>query len=186
MKSLKSFVPLPVTVVAVLGLAACASSPRTGIPLPAAAGGAAQAVSDVAGTGTTAGRTIYGAADTGGTDPDSTVRTTEAETGGGSSGAPEAAGDAPILLKGPDGAVWVKPGTGVGRYRADIEACDTYARAQIDHDVRIESDMGAAFDSSDAGFGLTALRHRMRSFERTRRRPALFSDCMNAKGYTRG
>ncbi|MFQ6018401.1 MAG: hypothetical protein ACE5KF_09405 [Kiloniellaceae bacterium] len=86
----------------------------------------------------------------------------------------------PALAGGTPGA---SPGATAEPYRADIEGCDIYARAQIDHDARIERDMGAAFDSSDAGLGLTALRGRMRTFEQSHRRPRLFIDCMKAKGH---
>ncbi len=70
--------------------------------------------------------------------------------------------------------------SGVG---GDVESCYAYARGQVDHDVRIESDVASAFDSDDAGFGTIVLRERMNDFERRNRVPVLFSSCMSSKGY---
>ena len=66
--------------------------------------------------------------------------------------------------------------------KPDVEACYNSAQAQIDHDVRIERDRSAAFDSSDAGLGLTALLERMSTFGQSQRRRTLFIDCLKAKG----
>ncbi len=70
-------------------------------------------------------------------------------------------------------------------YREDADSCYAYARGEIAHDARIESDVGAAFQSEAGGLGLAALRGRMSNFERTRRVPSLFNRCMAAKGYGR-
>ena len=147
---------LPAVAAATLALVACSPSPRTDLAPPEPAGSAAQPAPSVdVGSG----------------------QATAAETAPGAQDA--------IVVKGPDGTVWVKPGEGGAHYRADVEDCYSYARAQVDNDARIESDAQAAFDSSARGFGLTGLRARMSDFERSRRRPALFSSCMLAKGYAR-
>ncbi len=98
-----------------------------------------------------------------------------------------AAGSEPdgIVLMDPEGNVTVGSGRTDGRYRADVESCYTYAQARIDHDARNEDDVNAAFQTSARGFGLRELRGRMNNFERTQRRPVLFSNCMAAKGYAR-
>ena len=66
--------------------------------------------------------------------------------------------------------------------KPDVEACYNSAQAQIDHDVRIERDRSAAFDSADAGLGLTALLERMSTFGQSQRRRTLFIDCLKAEG----
>ena len=86
---------------------------------------------------------------------------------------------------GPDGTVWIRSGAVDARYQSDVDSCYAYARGQVAHDARIESDVGAAFQSEAGGLGLAALRGRMSNFERTRRVPSLFRSCMAAKGYGR-
>ena len=157
---------LPALLVALTGallLAACASAPGAGVYAPAA------------GSQPTGPAAAAPKAD--GDLPAGPVLT----TGAGPSESEDA-----ILFKGPDGSVWIKPKADGDRNRDDLESCYTYAQAQIDHDVRIEGDMGAAFESSNSGFGLTGLRKRMSNFEQRHRRPSLFSDCMVSRGYTRG
>jgi hypothetical protein len=90
-----------------------------------------------------------------------------------------------IVLKGPEGTQWVKPGVSEKRYRADVDSCLSYAQAQIAHDERIERDSAAAFDTFPSGLGTTELRSGMSRFERTNRRSSLFNDCMVAKGYAK-
>ncbi len=85
-----------------------------------------------------------------------------------------------------NGIVLVDPSATADRSKPDVEACYDSAQAQINHDARIERDRSAAFDRSDAGLGLSALRQRMRIFEQSQRRRTLFIDCVNAKGYSRG
>ncbi len=84
-----------------------------------------------------------------------------------------------------NGIVVVDPSAPADRSKPDVEACYDSAQAQIDHDTRIERDRSAAFDSSDAGLGLSALRQRMSTFGQSKRRRTLFNDCINAKGYSR-
>jgi hypothetical protein len=160
---MKFFPALPVALTAALLLAACAPAPGAGVSAPAA---------DLppADTAAAAAKADEGL-------PAGPVLT----TGAGPSESEDA-----ILFKGPDGEVWIKSDAQSDRGRDDVESCYTYAQAQIDHDVRIDSDRGAAFESSNSGLGLTGLRGRMRNFEQRRRRPSLFNDCMVSKGYTRG
>ena len=118
------------------------------------------------------------AANSGGTYPYGTATSVPLETAAGSE--PEG-----IVLMDPAGNVWIRSDTADARYRADVESCYSYAQARVDHDARIESDVNAAFQTSARGFGLRELRGRMSNFERTQRRPVLFSNCMVAKGYAR-
>ena len=81
-----------------------------------------------------------------------------------------------------NGIVVVDPSATADRSKPDVEACYDSAQAQIDHDTRIERDRSAAFDSSDAGLGLSALRQRMSTFGQRQRRRTLFIDCLKAEG----
>ena len=93
--------------------------------------------------------------------------------------------DEGIVLLGPDGTAWVKEGASDARVQGDIDGCFRFAQAQIDHDVRIESDSQAAFDAFPQGLGWTELKNRQNRFERSNRRSILFTDCMIAKGYAK-
>ncbi len=85
-----------------------------------------------------------------------------------------------------NGIVLVDPNAHADRSKPDVEACYDSARAQFDHDTRIERDGSAAYDRSDAGLGLSVLRQRMRDFGQSQRRRTLFIDCINAEGSSRG
>ena len=85
----------------------------------------------------------------------------------------------PALAK---GIVLVDPSATSYPSKPVVEACYDSAQAQIDHDVRIERDRSAAFDSSDAGLGLTALLERMSTFGQSQRGRTLFIDCLKAEG----
>jgi hypothetical protein len=149
---------------AALAVTACASAPstpKTSVPSPSAAVGDAPAAAT--------GGSAYGAANTGG-------------GGAQQAAAPSTEG---VVVMGPDGTVWIRSGASDARYRADVDSCYAYAQAQVAHDVRIESDVSAAFQSETGGLGLAELRGRMNNFERTRRVPSLFNSCMVAKGYSR-
>ena len=191
----------------VLALAACASAPPaqpTRAPAilakapPAAAGSMIQPVA--------AQVSAYGAANAGGTYPYGTVQGGTAQGGTVQGGTVQTAAQkttqgfaievqAPqqaktettegVVVVGPDGMVWPRAGGENAAYRGDVDSCYAYARGQVAHDVRIESDVASAFDSDAGGFGLAALRGRMNHFERSNRVPALFRSCMMAKGYNR-
>ncbi len=167
--------PLLIAVACALALSACASAPpasRTSVPPPAATAGLEQP--------TATGGSSYGAANTGGTYPYGQIQT--ADTGATQQAA--AAASEGIVVMGADGTVWVQSSAVDSRYQSDVDSCYAYARGQVAHDARIESDVGAAFQSEAAGLGLAALRGRMNNFERTRRVPSLFNSCMAAKGYS--
>ncbi len=186
----------------VLALAACASAPPaqpTRAPAtlakapPAAAGSMIQPVA--------AQVSAYGAANAGGTYPygtvqggtvqGGTVQTAAQKTTQGFAIEVQAPQQAKtettegVVVVGPDGMVWPRAGGENAAYRGDVDSCYAYARGQVAHDVRIESDVASAFDSDAGGFGLAALRGRMNHFERSNRVPALFRSCMMAKGYNR-
>lgn len=124
------------------------------------------------------GTASFSGANTGGTYPYGTATSVPLDTAAGS----EQEG---IVLMDPEGNVWVSSDMTNERYRTDVESCYSYAQARVDHDARIEIDVNAAFQTSARGFGLRELRGRMNNFERTQRRPVLFSNCMVAKGYAR-
>ncbi len=167
-------------VAAAMTLAACSFSTQSYVaPSPALAPPVQPAA-----TGTAS----FGGANSGGTYPYGTATSVPLETAAGSEPAGrEPAGSEPegIILLDPEGNVTVGSWQTDGRYRADVESCYTYAQARIDHDARIEDDVNAAFQTSARGFGLRELRGRMNNFERTQRRPVLFTNCMAAKGYAR-
>jgi len=197
------FQPISIAAACVLALSACVSAPpaqRTRAPVtlakappPAAASSMIQPVA--------AQGSAFGAANTGGTYPYGTVQTAAQKTAqkttqGFAIKVPQqAAQQAPqqakaettegVVVMGPDGAVWLRAGGENAAYRGDVDSCYAYARGQVAHDVRIESDVASAFDSDAGGFGLAALRGRMNDFERSNRVPALFRSCMMAKGYNR-
>ena len=78
---------------------------------------------------------------------------------------------------------WSKPGSSADQHRADIEACYRYAWSQVEHDIRIESDVAAARDDADKGLGFTQLTQRMNLYDHKERRTELINDCMETKGY---
>ncbi len=169
------FQPLLVAAACALALSACASAPpasKTSVPPPAATAGLEQPAAT--------GGSSYGAANTGGTYPYGTIQTADT---GATQQAVAGASDG-IVVMDPDGTVWIRSSAVDPRYQSDVESCYAYARGQVAHDARIESDAGAAFQSEAGGLGLAALRGRMNNFERTRRVPSLFSSCMAAKGYS--
>ena len=157
-------------------LAACSfspSAPRTSVPPPWPALGLDQPAA-------TAGP-AYGVANAGGAYPDDAIR--KADSGVAQETTVETTQE--IVLMGPDGAVRIGPSTTSEPYREDADSCYAYARGQVAHDARIESDVNAAFESEAGGLGLAGLRRRMNNFERTRRVPSLFNRCMVANGYGR-
>ena len=85
----------------------------------------------------------------------------------------------PALAK---GIVLVDPSATSYPSKPVVEACYDSAQAQIDHDARIERDRSAAFDSTNAGLGLTALLEQMSTFRQSQRRRTLFIDCLKAEG----
>ncbi|MCH8997849.1 MAG: hypothetical protein IID48_06225 [Proteobacteria bacterium] len=166
--------PLLIAAACALALSACASAPRapkTSVPPPPATIAPERPAAP--------GGSVYGAANTGGTYPYGTIQT--ANTGATQQAAADSTDE--IVVMGPDGAVWVRSGAVDARYQSDVDSCYAYARGQVAHDARIESDVSAAFQSEAGGLGLAALRGRMNNFERTRRVPSLFNSCMAAKGY---
>ena len=178
------FQPLLIAAACALALSACASAPRapkTSVPPPSATAGLehpAATGASLYGAAATGG-SVYGAANTGGTYPYGTIQT--ANTGATQQAAADSTDE--IVVMGPDGAIWVRSGAVDARYQSDVDSCYAYARGQVAHDARIESDVSAAFQSEAGGLGLAALRGRMNNFERTRRVPSLFNSCMAAKGY---
>lgn len=184
------FQPILIATACVLALSACASAPpiqRTRAPATAVEApppAASSMIQPVAADGS-----AYGAANTGGTYPYGTAQVAGQVAGQGFAiKVPQQASTETsegVVVMGPDGTVWAHIGGENAAYRGAVDSCYAYARGQVDHDERIESDVASAFDSDAGGFGLAALRGRMNNFERNNRVPALFNSCMSTKGYNR-
>ncbi len=105
-------------------------------------------------------------------------------------------GGEPVTVITPDGgdgsqpssfaSAWTKSDVSAEQHRADIESCYRYAWSQVQHDIRIEDDVEAAFDDPDKGIGYKALTKRMNIYDHKKRRTVLINDCMESKGYLRG
>ena len=78
---------------------------------------------------------------------------------------------------------WAKQGVSQEQHRADIESCYRYAFAQVDHDLKIDSDVAAARVDDDRGLGFTMLTEKLNLYDLKRRRTELINDCMEDKGY---
>ncbi len=190
------FRPILIATACVLALSACASAPpaqrarapatlANALPPPAASGMIQPVAAQVS---------AYGAANTGGTYPYGTAQGGTAQAAGQETTQgyaikvprqAKAETTEGVVVMGPDGTVWLRAAADNAVYRGDVDSCYAYARGQVAHDARIESDVASAFDFDAGGFGLAALRGRMNNFERSNRVPALFSSCMTAKGYNR-
>lgn len=93
----------------------------------------------------------------------------------------------PLLSVPAQPLAWDKPGVSDSQRQADVESCYAYARATIEHDIRIESDRRAGLFSRDqGGLGDVGLRQRMRRFSQENQQVRLMNDCMASKGYERG
>ncbi len=181
------FQPILIATACVLALSACASAPPA--PRASAPSSASLASQPATASGTiqpaAAEVSAYGGANTGGTYPYGTIQTTDQGYAVNVTQQANAEITEGVVVMGPGGEVWLRDGGENAAYQGAVESCYAYARGQVAHDVRIESDVASAFDSDAGGFGLTALRGRMNNFERTNRVPALFSSCMTVKGYDR-
>ena len=170
--------PISIAAACFLALSACASAPPSP---PAASDGLVQPAA--------AQDSADGAANAGGTDPYGTVQAGGQQVDQGSTiNTPQQANAETtegVVVMAPDGTVWSRDGGANADYQGDMDSCYAFARGQVDHDARIESDVTSAFGFDSEGMGLTALRGRMSNFERHNRAPALFNSCMMAKGYDR-
>ena len=93
----------------------------------------------------------------------------------------------PLLTVPAQPLAWDKPGVSDRQRQADVESCYAYARATIEHDIRIDSDRRAGlFNRDQGGLGDVALRQRMSRFSQENQQVRLMSDCMASKGYERG
>ena len=177
--------PISMAAACILALSACASAP----PALRASASAANAPPPAASGGTVQPAAAQDSANPGGTAPTGSVQAggQQADQGSMKSAPQQANADITkgVVVMGPDGTVWQHGDGGNAGYQGDVDSCYDYARGQVDHDARIESDVASAFDTDTTGLGLIALRGRMSNFERSNRMPALFSSCMLAKGYDR-
>jgi hypothetical protein len=174
--------PILIAAACVLALSACASEyPVQRVHAPASVAPATSGMIEPA----AAEGSAYGAGNTGGTYPYGTGQAADQEPTQGEPQQVNAEVTEGIVVIGPDGTVWLRAEEEDPAYRGDVESCYAYARGQVEHDVRIESDVASAFDTDGDGFGLAALRGRMNHFERTNRVPELVSSCLSSKGYSR-
>ena len=162
-------------------LAACASAPPAPTATPAPPLSVAKAPQPAAAaSGLQPDAAQASAANTGGTYPYGTIQKANMSVIQQATAEPAEE----IVVMGPDGTVWLRSVPSDTAYQGDVDSCYAYARGQVAHDVRIENDVGAAFQSEAGGLGLAALRGRMNDFERSRRMPSLFGSCMTSKGYS--
>jgi hypothetical protein len=99
----------------------------------------------------------------------------DAPGGGGGKGRPAAAGG------------WSKPGVTGEQKRADIEACYSFATAQIANDVRIDKDIDAARDQVNSyQYRFDNLTRQVDGHYYSKQRITRFGNCMLSKGYIRG
>ena len=92
----------------------------------------------------------------------------------------------PLLSVPAQSLQWDKPGVTDSQRQADVESCYAYARATIEHDIRIDSDRTAGLLDNDKGQGDIELRQRMRHFSQENQRVRLMNSCMENKGYQSG
>ncbi len=177
--------PILIAAACVLVLSACASvsevqrdrAPAPVVTTQPQSGGLIQP--------TVADAPAFGAVNTGGTYPYGTAQAVDQGTAIKMPQQVNAEATEDVVVIGPDGAVWLRAVDENPTYKGDVDSCYAYARGQVEHDVRIESDVASAFDSDEALFGTIALRERMNDFERINRVPNLVSSCMSSKGYNR-
>jgi hypothetical protein len=183
--------PISIAAACFLALSACASAPpwasapTAKAPPPAALDSKVQP----AAAQDSAQHSAQDSANSGGTDPYGTVQAGGRQVDQGSTTNPPQQANAEttegVVVLAPDGTVWSRGGGANADYQGDVDSCYAFARGQVDHDARIESDVTSAFSSNSEGLGLIALRGRMSNFERHNRVPSLFNSCMVAKGYDR-
>ncbi len=91
----------------------------------------------------------------------------------------------PLLSVPANDLKWDKPGVSDKQRQADAESCYTFARATIEHDIRIDRDRTTGLLDQDRGYGDVTLRQRMRRFSHGSQQTRLMNDCMTRKGYQR-
>ncbi len=88
-----------------------------------------------------------------------------------------------VIIAIPADSGWDNPEVPLTRRQTDIEACYSYAAAQVARDDQIDYDRQQIRDDGDDVLGLTTLTQRMDFYSQPRRRDSLFGTCMRAKGY---
>jgi len=85
----------------------------------------------------------------------------------------------------PEGAGWTHPEIPLTKQQSDIEACFSFATAQVSRESQIDDDRYQGSSDSDALdlYGETTLTRRVDYYSERRRRGALFDTCMRSKGY---
>lgn len=94
---------------------------------------------------------------------------------------------APTTINIPPAAGWTQPGVPLTQQQADIQACYSYALAQINRESQIDNDQfdgGNRFDFEDQ-YGVKELTRRLDYYSERRRRGQLFDSCMESKGYVK-
>jgi len=99
---------------------------------------------------------------------------------------PSAAAE-PTAITIPEGSGWTNPGVPLTQQQADVEACFSYADAQIKRETQIDDDRYSFDDDVDFQnqYGLNTFKQRVDYYSERRRRGALFDTCMESKGYVK-
>ena len=145
-------------------LAACASPPPQGAALPPAGTSLAPAAEETVEAEPAAGISIDGPL----TAEYVPVQATAEEA---------------LIIAIPTDSGWDNPEMPLTRRQSDIEACYSYAVAQVARDDQIDYDRQQIREDSDDVLGLTTLTQRVDFYSQSRRRDSLFDACMRAKGY---
>lgn len=85
----------------------------------------------------------------------------------------------------PEAGGWTNLSIPLSQYQTDIDACFSFASAQIDRDTLIDYDRQQVRDVDDQVQGMAALSRRVDHYTAKRRRGSLFDSCMASKGYTK-
>jgi hypothetical protein len=83
----------------------------------------------------------------------------------------------------PEQPGWANPDVPLSGHQRDIEACYDYAWAQVDRDLRIESDIQDTMDTMASGLGFSPENRQADLYGARQRRHRLFERCMQTRGY---
>jgi hypothetical protein len=96
---------------------------------------------------------------------------------------PPAASQAPSRRDIPEQPGWTNPDVPLSAHQRDIEACYDYAWAQVERDLRIESDIQDTMDTMISGLGFSPENRQADLYGSRQRRYRLFESCMRSRGY---
>ncbi len=96
---------------------------------------------------------------------------------------PLAATVAPSRRDIPEQPGWTNPEVALSQHQRDIEACYDYAWAQVERDLRIESDIQDTMDTMASGLGFSPEHRQANLYGARQRRHRLFERCLQSGGY---